>query len=75
MLEVKASKRTGETNYMKCIRTTLADHYGEKPVAVGGAFLVQTGKVKIHVMVSELKPHDVNLGYIVGIVRFFPMFL
>ena len=53
VLEVKASKRTGEDNYMKCIRTTLNAHYGDKMVGLGGTFLVEKGTAKLHVMVSE----------------------
>ena len=52
MLEVKAGKRTGSQNYMSCIREILGDHYGDKPVALGGTFLIEEGKAKLHVMVS-----------------------
>ena len=50
VLEVKASKRTGPQNYPQCIREALAKHYGNKPVGLGGAFLVEQGKVRTHVM-------------------------
>ncbi|XP_074640706.1 ester hydrolase C11orf54 homolog [Tubulanus polymorphus] len=50
VLEVKASKRTGPLNFVSCIRKCLSDHYGDKPVGLGGAFVVDQGKVKIHVM-------------------------
>lgn len=55
MLEVKASKRTGDQNYMSCIRACLADKYGDKPVGLGGTFLIEQGKAKLHIMVSNLK--------------------
>lgn len=34
------------------MRQTLEKHYGDKPVGMGGTFLVQKGKVKAHIMVS-----------------------
>lgn len=50
VLEIKTGKRTGPENFMTCIRNVLASHYGSEPVALGGAFVVQKGKVKTHVM-------------------------
>ncbi len=50
VLEVKASRRKGPLNMMECLRLALTKHYGNNTVALGGTFLVQTGKVKIHVM-------------------------
>ena len=50
VLEIVASNRTGKDNYMTSIRKCLAEHYGEKPVGLGGVFLVETGTVKTHVM-------------------------
>ena len=39
------------------MRLALAEHYGPtKPVALGGAFLIDKGKAKLHVMVSEELP-------------------
>jgi len=49
---VKASGRTGELNFVSCLRQTLEKHYGEKPVGMGGTFVIQKGKAKIHIMVS-----------------------
>lgn len=51
VIEVKAKKRTGENNYMSCIRDTLSERYKDEPVALGGAFLVERGKAKLHIMV------------------------
>ncbi|XP_064619529.1 ester hydrolase C11orf54 homolog isoform X2 [Lineus longissimus] len=50
VLQVKAKKRTGPTNFVTCMRETLGDHYGEKAVGIGGAFVIQTGKAKLHIM-------------------------
>lgn len=52
VIEVRAKKRTGEHNFVSCMRQTLEKHYGDKPVGMGGTFLVQKGKVKAHIMVS-----------------------
>lgn len=51
VLEVKASCRTGEENLMSCLRKALQSRYGEKPVALGGVFLVEKGKANLHIMV------------------------
>lgn len=51
VLEVKASCRTGEENLMSCLRKALQAKYGEKPVALGGVFLVEKGKANLHIMV------------------------
>ncbi|KAK7506077.1 hypothetical protein BaRGS_00002799 [Batillaria attramentaria] len=50
VLEIKASKRTGEENFMSAVRKTLQNHYKTKPVALGGVFLVEKGKAKLHIM-------------------------
>lgn len=51
VLEVKASCRIGEENLMSCLRKALQGRYGEKPVALGGVFLVEKGKANLHIMV------------------------
>lgn len=50
VLEVKASCRIGEENLMSCLRKALQARYGEKPVALGGVFLVEKGKANLHIM-------------------------
>ena len=52
-MKVAAEKRRGELNFMSAMRTTLANHYGKKPVALGGMFQVEKGKLKGHVMVIK----------------------
>ena len=52
LLEVKARRRTGPVNFVTVMRKGLAAHYGDKPVALAGVFLIGQGKAKIHVMVS-----------------------
>ena len=58
VIEVVASGRTGEENFMSCMRKALKEHYGEKPVAVGGAFCVEEGTCLMHVMVNKTKIID-----------------
>ncbi|TRY57328.1 hypothetical protein DNTS_024926 [Danionella cerebrum] len=53
VIEVKACRRTGEDSLVACMRQTMAAHYGEKSVALGGTFLLQKGKAKIHIMVPR----------------------
>lgn len=54
VIEVQAKRRTGELNFVSCMRQTLEEHYGDKPVGMGGTFIVQKGKVKAHIMVSAV---------------------
>ncbi|CAK1552705.1 unnamed protein product [Leptosia nina] len=50
VIKVIAKKRVGPSNFITAIRETLKEHYGEKAVGLGGAFLLRAGKVKHHVM-------------------------
>ena len=49
---MKVKRRTGKLNFVTCMRQTLEKHYGDKPVGIGGAFIIQKGKVKTHIMVK-----------------------
>ncbi|ELV13532.1 hypothetical protein TREES_T100004622 [Tupaia chinensis] len=55
VIEVKAKRRTGQLNFVTCMRQTLGNHYGDKPVGMGGTFIVQKGKVKTHIMGFDLR--------------------
>ncbi|XP_053625603.1 ester hydrolase C11orf54 homolog [Plodia interpunctella] len=50
VIKVVAKKRIGSANFITAIRETLKNHYGDKVVGLGGAFLLRTGTVKHHVM-------------------------
>ncbi|KAL8562084.1 hypothetical protein ACOMHN_031855 [Nucella lapillus] len=50
VLEIKASKRTGEENLMSAVRKSLQSQYGPNPVGVGGVFLIEKGKANLHIM-------------------------
>lgn len=50
VLKVHCKIRTGPENFISCIRNSLAKHYGDKIVGLGGAFLLKEGKAKQHVM-------------------------
>ncbi|KAK7915865.1 hypothetical protein WMY93_011626 [Mugilogobius chulae] len=52
VLEVRAKKRTGEQSIVTALRKTLEAHYPDKSVALGGTFVIQKGKAKIHIMVN-----------------------
>ncbi|XP_078081114.1 ester hydrolase C11orf54 homolog isoform X3 [Mustelus asterias] len=59
VVEVRSSRRTGQSNFVSCMREALERHYGDKPVGMGGTFLIQKGKAKIHVM-PEFSPCPLN---------------
>ncbi|KAM6420519.1 ester hydrolase C11orf54 homolog isoform 1-T4 [Pluvialis apricaria] len=60
VIEVKANGRTGELNFVSCLRQILEKHYGEKPVGMGGTFVIQKGKAKIHIMPPEFSACPLN---------------
>ncbi|OXB78223.1 UNVERIFIED_CONTAM: hypothetical protein H355_006166 [Colinus virginianus] len=60
VIEVKVNGRTGELNFVSCLRQTLEKHYGEKPVGLGGTFIIQKGKAKIHIMPPEFSACPLN---------------
>lgn len=52
VLKIKAKKRIGQLNFITTLRKILKDEYGDKPVSLGGVFLIKSGKAKIHIMPS-----------------------
>ena len=51
MLQVTVKHRTGEDDFIGCIRRGLAAHYGaSQPIGVGGVFRINTGDIHAHVM-------------------------
>lgn len=52
VLEVRAKKRTGVHSLVTALRKVLHTHYPDKSLAVGGTFVIQKGKAKIHIMVN-----------------------
>lgn len=51
VLKVTAKCRTGKKDLVGCMRNAVKDHYGDdKPVGLGGVFLIKKGNIKIHVM-------------------------
>ncbi|XP_041054105.1 ester hydrolase C11orf54 homolog isoform X2 [Carcharodon carcharias] len=55
VVEVRSSRRTGQSNFVSCMREALERHYGDKPIGMGGTFVIQKGKAKIHVMGFDLR--------------------
>ncbi|CAH2222794.1 ester hydrolase C11orf54 homolog [Pelobates cultripes] len=53
VIEVIVKKRTGEDNFVSCMRNSLKTHYGDKAVGIGGTFVIEEGKAKLHVMPRE----------------------
>ncbi|XP_071754475.2 ester hydrolase C11orf54 homolog [Centroberyx gerrardi] len=62
VIEVRAKKRTGEDSLVGSLRKTLEGHYPDKSLALGGTFIIQKGKAKIHIMPREFSvcPLDTN---------------
>jgi hypothetical protein len=51
VLHINAKKRTGQQDFVGCIRAGLAESYGaSQPIGLGGVFQIATGNVHAHVM-------------------------
>ncbi|XP_050663942.1 ester hydrolase C11orf54 homolog isoform X2 [Leptidea sinapis] len=50
VIKVEVKKRIGPSNFITAIRESLLEHYGDKVIGMGGAFVLREGKVKHHVM-------------------------
>jgi hypothetical protein len=50
VVRVRAKTRSGPDNFITAMRKALMAKYGDKPVGVGGVFLIKSGKAKIHIM-------------------------
>ncbi|XP_061819325.1 ester hydrolase C11orf54 homolog isoform X1 [Nerophis lumbriciformis] len=53
VIEVHAKKRTGAYSIVTALRKTLEVEYPDKSLALGGTFIIQKGKAKIHIMPRE----------------------
>ncbi|XP_061753920.1 ester hydrolase C11orf54 homolog isoform X3 [Nerophis ophidion] len=53
VIEVHAKKRTGDYSIVTALRKTLEVEYPDKSLALGGTFIIQKGKAKIHIMPRE----------------------
>lgn len=53
VIEVQAKRRTGSHSLVTALRTSLEAHYPDKSLALGGTFIIQKGKAKIHIMVNS----------------------
>ncbi|XP_072301675.1 ester hydrolase C11orf54 homolog [Eucyclogobius newberryi] len=60
VIEVRAKKRTGDQSLVTALRKSLEDHYHNKSVALGGSFVIQKGKAKIHIMPREFSVCPLN---------------
>uniref|UniRef100_M3ZSZ1 Chromosome 11 open reading frame 54 n=1 Tax=Xiphophorus maculatus TaxID=8083 RepID=M3ZSZ1_XIPMA len=60
VIEVRAKRRTGSNSLVTALRKTLAAQYPEKSLALGGTFIIQKGKAKIHIMPREFSACPLN---------------
>ncbi|KAG7223211.1 hypothetical protein INR49_015744 [Caranx melampygus] len=60
VIEVRAKKRTGGHSLVTALRKTLEGCYPDKSLALGGTFIIQKGKAKIHIMPREFSVCPLN---------------
>ena len=71
VLEVKCQTRRSPDNFVSIMRHFLHKHYGkDKFIGLGGVFVIEEGKAKIHIMVSiltnELAVDSINFNTLVA---------
>ncbi|KAK2828763.1 hypothetical protein Q5P01_019797 [Channa striata] len=60
VIEVRAKKRTGGHSLVTALRRALEGCYPDKSLALGGTFVIQKGKAKIHIMPREFSVCPLN---------------
>lgn len=60
VIEVRAKKRIGDQSLVTALRKTLEGHYPGQSLALGGTFVIQKGKAKIHIMPREFSICPLN---------------
>uniref|UniRef100_A0A3P8Z514 DUF1907 domain-containing protein n=1 Tax=Esox lucius TaxID=8010 RepID=A0A3P8Z514_ESOLU len=60
VIEVRAKIRTGEESLVGALRKNMEKHYPDKSMALGGTFIIQKGKAKIHIMPREFSACPLN---------------
>ncbi|XP_037092585.1 ester hydrolase C11orf54 homolog [Pollicipes pollicipes] len=50
VFEIVCKNRTGEENFISCLRKALHNRYQDRTVAMGGVFRIEAGKARVHVM-------------------------
>lgn len=60
VIEIRASRRIGQHSLVTAMRKSLENHYGDKPVAMGGTFVIEKGKAKAHIMPAEFSSCPLN---------------
>ncbi|XP_044142669.1 ester hydrolase C11orf54 homolog isoform X2 [Bufo gargarizans] len=60
VIEVKVKRRTGNDNFVSCMRKSLKEHYGDKSVGMGGSFIIQEGRANLHIMPREYSACPLN---------------
>ncbi|KAL4223693.1 hypothetical protein ACF0H5_017161 [Mactra antiquata] len=73
VIEVKASKRTGDDDFMRSLKLSLRAKYGEQPVGLGGVFLVEKGKIYTHIMDDFSKTPLTSQEMVDNWLKFFTM--
>ncbi|KAF3706649.1 Ester hydrolase C11orf54 -like protein [Channa argus] len=60
VIEVRTKRRTGGHSLVTALRKTLEGCYPDKSLALGGTFIIQKGKAKIHIMPREFSVCPLN---------------
>ena len=72
VIKISARVRTGEKDFISAIRHALRSEYGDRPVSMGGVFLIKRGKAMLHVM-PDFSKEPMEPGQVKDWLKFFDM--
>ena len=72
VIKIVAKTRTGELDFISAIQRALKAEYGERPVSMGGVFLIKAGKANLHVM-PDFSEEALTLEKMKDWLRFYDM--
>ncbi len=50
LLKISAANRSGKQNFVSCVREAINSKYNDKPIGLGGVFVIREGRARLHVM-------------------------
>jgi len=74
VIHIRASHRTGEDNFISCLRKGLKHAYGDRLVSIGGCFILEKGQARMHVMPPAFSKTPLNsMAEVENWLQFFDM--
>jgi hypothetical protein len=72
VLKISAKIRTGKLDFISTIQDALKSNYGDRPVSMGGVFVIKKGKAMLHVM-PDFSKEPMEVAQVKDWLKFFEM--